>query len=227
MASDPQLVAPARGGGFPVEPVLEVVDQQRLDIGRVAVDLLVVGLATERHERTGHHVHEAPDELLERRRLAFRRQLARDAGGDLGDAREAAHRVVARRDLRMAEVEHEELPARPARSASANTRRSRSTSPLGSKTITTSPRRMSWAISSSARRVLPTRVVPSTSVCPTRSSRSIQISLSSGSTPWMPGSPPTPPNLPPARTPPTHPRKVRPRSSGRFTGSRASYKRWV
>jgi len=81
-----------------------------LDAGGVAVDLLVVGLATESHERTGHHVHEAPDELLERCRLSFRGQLAGDAGGDLGDAREAAHRVVARRDLRMAEVEHEELP---------------------------------------------------------------------------------------------------------------------
>jgi len=35
-----QLLTPARSGWLPVEPVLEVVDQQRLDIGRIAIDLL-------------------------------------------------------------------------------------------------------------------------------------------------------------------------------------------
>ena len=40
-------------------------------------------------------------------------------------------------------------------------------------------------------RVLPTRVVPSTRVCPTRSPRSIQTSCSSGSTACSAGVPPT------------------------------------
>ena len=56
---------------------------QYAHFGRIAVDLLVVGLAAERHERARHHVHEAPDELLEGGGLAFRGQLAGDAGGDL------------------------------------------------------------------------------------------------------------------------------------------------
>ena len=72
-----------------------------------------------------------------------------------------------------------------------DTRRNRSASPLGSKTMTTSPRRMSWVISSSARRVLPTRVVPNTSVCPTRSPRSIHTGCSCGSTACRAGLPPT------------------------------------
>ena len=80
---------------------------------------------------------------------------------------------------------------RPARFASAYTRRSRSASPFGSKTMTTSPRRMSWVIRISASRVLPTRVVPSTRVWPTRSPRSIQTSCSSGSTACSAGVPPT------------------------------------
>ena len=37
-------------------------------------------------------------------------------------------------------------------------------------------------------RVLPTRIVPSTSLCPTRSPTSINMSDSAGSTPWMAGS---------------------------------------
>ena len=50
---------------------------------------------------------------------------------------------------------------------------------------------MSWVIRSSASRVLPTRVVPSTRVCPTRSPMSIQTSCSSGSTACRAGLPPT------------------------------------
>ena len=103
------LIAPAPRGRFPVQPVLEVVDQQRLDVGGVAVDLGVVGLAPQGHQGAGQDVHEAPDELLEGRRLAFRGQLPGDPGGDLGDAGEASHRVVACRDLRVAEVEQEEV----------------------------------------------------------------------------------------------------------------------
>ena len=50
---------------------------------------------------------------------------------------------------------------------------------------------MSWLIKISARRVLPTRVVPSTMVCPTRSPNGNQMSDSYGSTPCSSGLPPT------------------------------------
>jgi hypothetical protein len=106
-------------------------------------------------------------------------------------------------------------------------------SPLGSNTITTSPRRMSCAMSSSASRVLPTRVVPRTRVWPTRSAIFIQTSDSAGSTPWMAGSPPSrnssagecpvfPAILYPAIREP-----IPGRSRSCFSGIRASRSRWV
>ena len=103
------FLAPTSGGLLAIEPVLEVVDQERLHIGGIAVDLLVVGRAAERDQCTGHDVDESPDELLERSRLALRRQLARDPRRHLGDAREASYRVVAPRKVGMSKVEHEEL----------------------------------------------------------------------------------------------------------------------
>ena len=107
------LLAPAGRARLAVEPVLEVVDQERLDVRGVAVDLLVVGLAPERHQRPGHDVDEAPDELPERGRLPLGGELAGDPGGHLGDAREAPDRVVASRELRVPEVEEEELAGAP------------------------------------------------------------------------------------------------------------------
>lgn len=75
-------------------------------------------------------------------------------------------------------------------------RLSRSASPLGSKTMTTSCspavfwRRMSWVMNSSANRVLPTRVVPSTSEWPTRSPSGRLTSTSYGSMPCSRRRPP-------------------------------------
>ena len=86
-----------------------VLDEQRLDVVDVATDLLVVRPTAERHQRAGDDVDEAPGEFLERGRVAFARQLVRDAGRDLGDARETADRVVARRHLRKAEMEQIEV----------------------------------------------------------------------------------------------------------------------
>ena len=63
-----------------------VLDEQRFDVVDVATDLLVVRPTAERHQRAGDDVDEAPGELLERGRVAFARQLVRDAGRDLGDA---------------------------------------------------------------------------------------------------------------------------------------------
>ncbi len=52
-------------------------------------------------------------------------------------------------------------------------------------------RRISWVMNSSASRVLPTLVVPSTSVWPTRSPSCRPTSCSRGSMPWSRGKPPT------------------------------------
>ncbi len=52
-------------------------------------------------------------------------------------------------------------------------------------------RRMSWVTNNSASRVLPTRVVPSTSECPTRSPSGRLTSTSWGSMPCRRGRPPT------------------------------------
>ena len=108
-----QFLTPTGRRRLTVQPLLEIVHQQRLDVGGVAVDLLVVGRAAECHQRPGHDVDEAPDELLEGGGLTFGRQLSGDARSHLGDAREAPHRVVSGRDLRVPEVEHEESVAPP------------------------------------------------------------------------------------------------------------------
>ncbi len=62
---------------------------------------------------------------------------------------------------------------------------------FGVKTIVTFPLRISCVINSSARRVLPTRVVPNTRRCPTRSVRLIKTLSSSISTPCIAELPPT------------------------------------
>ena len=81
--------------------------------------------------------------------------------------------------------------SRPDSRQTSATARRRSASPFGSKTTTTSPRRMSWATAISSARVLPTRVVPSTNVCPLRSAIGIETSRSASSTPCSAASPPT------------------------------------
>ncbi len=86
-----------------------VLDEQRLDVVDVAPDLLVVRPPAERHQRTGNDIDEAPGELLEGGRVALARQLVRDPGRHLGDARETADRVVARRHLGKAEMEQVEV----------------------------------------------------------------------------------------------------------------------
>ena len=86
----------------------------------------------------------------------------------------------------MPEVEHEELPPRPAPARLRQTRGAADRRrPSGRRR---SPPRRDGCPGRSAvppGASLPTRVVPSTSVCPTPILRSIQISVSSGSTPWM------------------------------------------
>jgi hypothetical protein len=91
------------------QPVVAVVGEQPVDVGDVPHDLVVVRAPAQRHQGTRDDVGEAPGELLERRRVALIRQLVGDARGHLGDARERPDRVVARRDLRMPQVEHVEL----------------------------------------------------------------------------------------------------------------------
>lgn len=95
------------------QPGAAVLHEQRLDVGGVARDLLIVGPAAERHQSAGDDVGETSGELAEGRRVALAGQLVGDARGDLGDARETADGVVARRDLRVAEVEHVELVLAP------------------------------------------------------------------------------------------------------------------
>ena len=86
-----------------------VLDEERLDVGDVLPDLVVVGAPAEGHERPGDDVDEAPGELPEGRAVARRGELARDPGRDLGDPREVADGVVAGAPLRIAQVEEVEL----------------------------------------------------------------------------------------------------------------------
>jgi hypothetical protein len=88
-----------------------VLDEQGLDVVDVAADLLVVRSASQGDESAGDDVDEAPGELLEGRGIALAGELVGDAGGDLGDAREAADGVVAGGDLGIAQVEKVEVSA--------------------------------------------------------------------------------------------------------------------
>ena len=83
-----------------LEPEVVVVGEQRLDVGHVAGDRRVVGLAPEADEGAGDDVGEAPGELAKGGGVPRRGELGRDARGHLGDAPELADRVVALRDLR-------------------------------------------------------------------------------------------------------------------------------
>ena len=103
----PTLSAPA------AQVLAGVLDEQRLDVVDVAAHLLVVGSASQGHQGAGDDVDEAPGELLEGGGVALARELVGDAGGHLGDAREAADGVVAGGDLRVAEVEEVEVPSPP------------------------------------------------------------------------------------------------------------------
>ena len=107
------LVAPAGGLRLAIEPMHEVIENQRLEVLGIAVQRAVAGFAAQRHHRAHQPVDVLPDKLLERFGIAPARHIVGDPGGDFGDAREIADRVVARRALRIAEVKEMELPHPP------------------------------------------------------------------------------------------------------------------
>ena len=88
-----------------------VLDEQRLDVVDVPAYLGVVGAPAQVDQGAGDDVDEAPGEFLERRRVALGGQLVGDARGDLGHPAEVADGVVTCRQVRVAEVEHEQVTA--------------------------------------------------------------------------------------------------------------------
>ena len=89
--------------------MLGVLDEQRVDVDDVPLDQHVVRALPQLHQGAGNDVHEAPCELAERRAVAFAGELPRHPGRHFADAAEAAHRVVARRNVRPAQVEDVKL----------------------------------------------------------------------------------------------------------------------
>ena len=77
------------------------------------LDQQIVGPLPQLDQGTRDDVDEAPGEFPECGRVTLTRKLSRDARGHLADSTEAAHRVVARTDVRPAEVEDVELAFAP------------------------------------------------------------------------------------------------------------------
>ena len=95
------------------EVVLGVLDEQRVDVDDVALDQQVVRPLPQLDQGARDDVDEAPGEFAERGAVAFARELSGDARGHLGDPPEPADGVVARRDVRPAQMEHVELAFAP------------------------------------------------------------------------------------------------------------------
>ena len=91
------------------EPLPVVVLQQRIDVGNVPHDLVVIRPPAQRHQGAGDDVGEAPGEFPEGGAVALVGQLVGNAGCHLGDAGERAHRVVARADAWIAQMEDIDL----------------------------------------------------------------------------------------------------------------------
>src|SRR5690606_16136592 len=91
------------------EKVLGVLDEQRVDVDDVALDLQIVGASPQLHQGAGDDIDEAPGEFAEGSAVALAGKLAGNACGYLGDSPEAAHGIVASGNVRPAEVEHIEL----------------------------------------------------------------------------------------------------------------------
>ncbi|MCY1511712.1 hypothetical protein D9M68_461490 [compost metagenome] len=86
-----------------------VFDEQCIDVDDVTLDQQVIGALAQLDQGARDDVDEAPGELAKGGTVAFAGELAGDTRGDFGDATEAPHGVVARRDVRPAEVEEIEL----------------------------------------------------------------------------------------------------------------------
>ena len=96
-----------------VEPPVEILHQQRLDVGDIAGDQGVVRFAAQPQQGAGHHVGETPGELAEGRGIALVRQLAGDPAGHLGDPAKLAHRVVAGGQMGIAQMKDVEVVQPP------------------------------------------------------------------------------------------------------------------
>ena len=92
-----------------VEHHFGIVQEQAVNAGHVLQQRLVGRDSAKRDLRLGHDVREAPGEFLKGSRVTRGGQGVGSAGGHLGDAREVADAVVARGNLRVAQVEQVEL----------------------------------------------------------------------------------------------------------------------
>ncbi|MNP04551.1 hypothetical protein D3C76_964690 [compost metagenome] len=86
------------------EEVLGVLNEQRVDVHYMPLDLQVIWAPAQFDQGPGDDVHKTPGELAKGCRVAFAAQLPGDPGGDFRDAAEAADGVVACGDFRPAQV---------------------------------------------------------------------------------------------------------------------------
>ena len=86
-----------------------ILHEQGFDVIDVTADLLIVRSSFQRDQCARNNIDKAPGKLLERSGIALVGQLIGDTGGNFGDTREIADRIIARGQFRKAQMKQVEI----------------------------------------------------------------------------------------------------------------------